>query len=245
MLEPKAPGATITDGRYSPALAALNLVRSRAAQMLVLAVIWMAALSGGAHATLIFTLTSTSCAGCGSGPWGTVAVEQDPSGTQAIDFTITLNAPYEFHQTHNPQHPVFAIDLNVLNVKFSNFKLNNTATTKVTSAGASGNVPNYGGFPYTLSASSNLVGVLTFTASVKTGTLLPTNVISNGKAYTVIDIMALVRWRDRQHRSRQSALYTPRNPRASPSSSWELPGSRSCDGPGCDAPEPNAFPCPH
>jgi hypothetical protein len=66
----------------------------------------------------------------------------------------------------------------------------------VSSAGASNNVPNYGMFPYTLSASSDLAGVLTFTASVTSGTLTPNNIVlSPGKpvqAYMAADIKVMM-----------------------------------------------------
>ncbi len=83
-----------------------------------------------------------------------------------------------------------------MNVVFSNFKLNTVATNQVSSAGASANVPNYGTFPYTLSAASDLAGVLTFTASVTSGTLTPNNIVlSPGKpvqAYMAADIKVMM-----------------------------------------------------
>ena len=109
--------------------------------VLLLAAVWLVTWAGAAHAGLLFTFTDTSCTGCGTGPFGTVLVSQDASGLKELDFTVTLNSPYEFHQTTTLTHPVFAVDLNVLHVTFSNFKLNNVVTTKVTSSGASGSVP--------------------------------------------------------------------------------------------------------
>ena len=165
---------------------------ARATRLLALGAALMLVSGAAAHATLIFTFDSSSCA-CGSN-WGQVAVSQDPASNKVIDFTVTLNSPYQFHQTTGAvtQHPVFAVDINVLNVTFGNFKLSNVTTTKITQGGASGNVPNFGAFPYTLKASTNLSGVLTFTASVATGTLAPTNIISNGKAYMTADILDLM-----------------------------------------------------
>lgn len=162
---------------------------TRAACGLLLGTLAMLASVSAAHATLIFTLNSTSCTGCGTSPWGTVAVSQDSSGSNAIDFTVTLNSPYDIHKTASNQHPAFAVDINALNVTFSNFKLNNVATTRVTTIAGGATAAGYGTFPYALSASQNLAGVLTFTAKVATGTLSPTNIVSNGHAYTVADII--------------------------------------------------------
>jgi hypothetical protein len=170
---------------------------------MLLICVWLmagAVLSGWAteaRAALIFTFDSNSCSSsCGTSGWGTVTVAQDPSSNKTIDFTVALNSPYQIHQTQNSNHPAFAVDINVLNVVFGNFKLNNAATTLVSYAGSSGNVPNYGMFPYTLSASSDLTGTLTFTASVATGTLAPSNIVlSSGnptRAYMAADIRVLM-----------------------------------------------------
>jgi len=138
-----------------------------------------------------FTLTDPGC-GCGTGPFGTIAVTEETGSTQKMDFTVTLNAPYQFHKTTAGPHPMLALNINVSNVTFSNFKLANVSTSKVTIGGANTNVAGYGSFPYTLKAASNLSGVLTFTASVSTGTLRPTNIVAtpgSGGAYLVADII--------------------------------------------------------
>jgi hypothetical protein len=163
---------------------------------LIVAIV-LSAWQSEARAALIFTFDSNSCSSnCGTSGWGMVSVSQDPHSTATIDFTVTINSPYEIHQTQNSNHPAFAVDINVANVVFSNFKLNNVATNQVSSAGASGNVPNYGAFPYTLSAASNLAGVLTFTASVSSGTLTPNNIVlSPGhpvRAYMAADIRVMM-----------------------------------------------------
>ena len=90
-----------------------------------------------AHASLIFTLGNEGCSGgCGgTAPFGTVSVSQDLNSVQTIDFTVTLNAldDLDFNKTTTVKtHPMFAVDINVLNVTFGNFKINNVATTKVT-----------------------------------------------------------------------------------------------------------------
>ena len=163
----------------------------------LIAAVVLSAWHSEARAALIFTFDSNSCSSnCGTSGWGMVSVSQEPNSTTAIDFTVTINSPYEIHQTQNSNHPAFAVDINVANVVFSNFKLNNVATNQVSSAGPSGNVPNYGAFPYTLSAASDLGGVLTFTASVASGTLTPHNIVlSPGnpvRAYMAADIKVMM-----------------------------------------------------
>lgn len=159
---------------------------------ILFSVLSLLAWGGSAHATLLFALDN-GCTGCGSSPWGTVQVWQDASGSNAIDFTITLNSPYQFHRTTSAQHRVFAVDINVLNVTFSNFKLDNVATTKVTTVAGGTTSAGYGTFPYALSASQNLSGILTFTATAPVGTSLhPANIVSNGKAYMVADIINIL-----------------------------------------------------
>jgi hypothetical protein len=149
------------------------------------------ACGGAAHATLTFALDSISgCGGnnCGSDPWGTVKVTQDVSSSQIIDFTVLLNAPFEFWSSGLAGSPVFAVDINVSGVTFGNFKDNGTAIT-LTSAG-SHNVTGHGTLPYTLTTTaSSFSGPLTFTASVATGMLAPTNIVSNGTTYVTAAIV--------------------------------------------------------
>jgi len=173
-----------------------RLTKAAAGSLLLAAAILLAG-AGATRANPIytFTLTDTSC-GCGTGPFGTVAVTEETGSTQKMDFTVTLNAPYQFHKTTAGPHPMMALNINVTNVAFGNFKLNNTTTSAVTIGGANSNVAGYGTFPYTLKASSNLSGVLTFTASVSTGTLRPTNIVAttqSGGAYLVADIINTMR----------------------------------------------------
>jgi hypothetical protein len=159
------------------------------------------ACGGAAHAhynTQIYTFTSDHCisGNCGSNPWGTVTVSQDPSSHQEIDFTVSLNSPYEFFSSgNNSTEPLFAVDINVANVGFSNFKLNNATTTNVAQGGASGNLAQFGSFPYTLTATpatgTALSGVLAFTASVTSGTLTPDNIVFNNHAYMTAAIALL------------------------------------------------------
>jgi hypothetical protein len=166
----------------------------RAVRSLVVAGVLLAAGGSAAPATLIFDLNSSQC--CGVGPFGTVAVSQDPHSNQTIDFSITLNAPYEFHQTQGSQHPVFAVDINVLNVSFGNFKVSNVATMNVASNGPSAAPPFTTGqqkFPYSLKAGTDFTGVLTFTASVPSGTLTPSNIVNNGfAAYMTVDVKNII-----------------------------------------------------
>ena len=177
--------------RPRPALDGLwrRAISAPAAALLLAAAVLLAnapaALAGPIYT---YTLTSSGCS-CGSGPFGTVSVTEAAGSTQVMNFTVTLNAPYQFHQTTAGPHPMFAVDINVTNVTFTNFKLNNVTTTNVASNGADNNVAGYGAFPYTLKAATNFSGTLTFTASVTSGTLNPTNIISNGSAYTVVDII--------------------------------------------------------
>ena len=165
-----------------------RLTRIAAGSLLFAAAMLLAG-AGAAHANPIYTFTLNSSACCGSGPFGTVAVTEETGSTTAMDFTVTLNAPYQFHGTGAGPHPMMALSINVSNVTFSNFKLNNVATTKVKSGGPNTNVAGFGSFPYTLTTTSNINAVLTFTASVSTGTLRPTNIVSNGSAYLVADII--------------------------------------------------------
>ncbi len=148
------------------------------------------AFGSAAHATLTFTLDSISgCSGgnCGSDPWGTVKVTQDVSSSKIIDFTVSLNSPFEFWDSGSTSSPVFAIDINVSGVTFGNFK-NNGSAISLTSAG-SHSVTGYGTLPYTLTTGSSFSGPLTFTASVATGTLAPTNIVSNGTGYVTAAIV--------------------------------------------------------
>jgi hypothetical protein len=148
---------------------------------------------GAAHATLTFTLDSIDgCSGanCGSNPWGTVKVVQDSSSSKIIDFTVTLNSPFEFWDSGSASSPVFAVDINVSGVSFGGFKNNGTSITL--GSGGSHAVTGFGTFPYTLTTTSTFAGPLTFTASVSSGTLAPANIVSNGKAYTTAAIINML-----------------------------------------------------
>ncbi len=171
--------------------------RARLGRSMLMGLTMLLAAASAAHASLIFTLDNDGCTGgCGTVPFGTVSVSQDSSSAQTIDFKVTLNAldDLEFNKTTVVKtHPMFAVDINVMNVTFGNFKINNVATTKVTtSTSAASNVAPFGSFPYSLSAATNLTGVLTFTATVASGTLAPSDIISNGHAYMTADIINLM-----------------------------------------------------
>jgi hypothetical protein len=141
--------------------------------------------------TQIYTFTSDTCitGSCGSSPWGTVTVSQDPSSQQEIDFTVSVNSPYEFFTSGSTSQPLFAVDINLANVSFGNFSIPSVTTS-------TGSIPvtGYGSFPYTLNTASALSNVttFTFTASVTSGTLTPDNIVSNGSAYTTASIMNLM-----------------------------------------------------
>jgi hypothetical protein len=166
------------------------------------------AFGGAAHAhynTQIYTLNdnnfcSSGSGNCGSNPWGTVTVSQDPTDInhQTIDFTVSLNSPYEFYSSGMAVQPLFAVDINIppSAVTFSNFAINGVTTASVTPGPSNQSVSNYGTMPYTLTATTTpgtaFSGVLTFTASVASGTLTPDNVVSNGSAYMTASIMQLM-----------------------------------------------------
>jgi len=177
---------------------------SRLGYCLGLAIAVLLACGGAAHAGLIFTFTDNSCSTtnpCGSGPFGTVTVSQETASTQKIDFQVVLNSLYEFHATQNLEHPLFAVNFaaSVSAVTFINFMVNGAPPVSplvISQTGMSGNVPDYGAFAYTLSANNTFAGVLTFTASVSTGTIAPGNIVlSTGgtkPAYMTSDIAVLM-----------------------------------------------------
>lgn len=94
-----------------------------------------------------------------------------------------------FHATSGNQHPVFAFDIkpSITGVTLANFSGTSPATVSPITGGSS--AAPYGNFPYALQASANFAGPLKFTASVASGTLTPTDLISNGHAYMTADIM--------------------------------------------------------
>jgi hypothetical protein len=149
---------------------------------------------GAAHATLTLSLDSISgCSGtkCGSDPWGPVKDTQDASSSKAIDFTLSLNSPFEFWSSASASSPVFAIDTGVSGVTFGNFKNNGTTTITLASAGAH-TVNGYGTLPYALTAASSFSGPLTFTESVATGAPAPTKIVSNGTGYMTAAIVTIL-----------------------------------------------------
>ncbi|HME20163.1 MAG TPA: PEP-CTERM sorting domain-containing protein [Acetobacteraceae bacterium] len=149
--------------------------------------------------TQIYSFTETqtsSCCGTPSGPpgtpFGTVTVSQDPSSHQEIDFTVTLNSAYEFNLS-STNHPLFAVNFTSTTpaVAFGNF-----STTGVTvHPPGSTTATNYGSFSYALTKTTAFSGVLTFTASVTTGTLSPDNIFKPSPgthAYMTADIIRLI-----------------------------------------------------
>jgi hypothetical protein len=145
---------------------------------------------GAAHATLTVTLDSINgCTGvgnCGSNPWGTVKVVQD-SSSKVVDFTVSLNSPFEFWSSGSASSPRFAAGINVSGVTFGGFKNNGTSITL--GSDGSQTVTGLGTFQHTLTTTSSFSGPLTFTASVSTGTLEPTDIVSNGTGYTTAAIL--------------------------------------------------------
>ena len=61
------------------------------------------ALTSTAHATPIsYTLNINGCSsGCGTGPFGTVTVDQDAGNANALDVSVTLNSGYAFRHAND------------------------------------------------------------------------------------------------------------------------------------------------
>jgi hypothetical protein len=160
----------------------------------------MLAYGSAAHAhynTQSYSLDSNpSCTGINC-PWGTVAVSQEDPKHQQIDFTVNLNSAYSFYNSGSPSEPLFGF--NVLGspaVTLGNFKINNVSAPNVLAGGASPNIPSLGTFAYTLmstfSTGTSFAGVLTFTASVTSGTLTPddiTTTTTGHKPYMIADVL--------------------------------------------------------
>lgn len=152
------------------------------------------ACGGAAHAhynTHVFSLDTPACTptgSCGTAPFGSVTVSQDPNSHAIIDFTVTLNQNYGFNGPSSSTLPLFAVDITVVGVTFQNFQVNGGPPT-TTIAKATGSTGNLGGpigsFPYYLTTSAAFAGVLTFTATnpVVNGTLTPDNIASNNKTF--------------------------------------------------------------
>lgn len=70
----------------------------------------LAAATMPAGAVTVFTLDTTSTAGLGAGPFGTVTLTQD--GATAVDVSVVLTSGYKFVETGGPHDP-FTFNLGV------------------------------------------------------------------------------------------------------------------------------------
>ena len=106
-------------------------------------------LTTAAQATPIsYTLNQNGCSsGCGSGPYGTVTVDQDAGNANAVDVSVTLNAGYFFRHSNDANHHAFAFNLaGSTPVTFSNI----TSDAFSVASGASFNDSPFGDFEYAL-----------------------------------------------------------------------------------------------
>lgn len=115
-----------------------------------------------AHATpTSYSLTVDGCSsGCGTGPYGTVIVDQDVGNPNAVDVSVTLSSGYVFRHANDGNHHAFAFALsgNPL-VTLSNITAHNAANTVDSAAftrqgGVSFNDSPFGTFGYALDCAS-------------------------------------------------------------------------------------------
>jgi hypothetical protein len=179
---------------------------SRLGRCLALVTALLLACSGAAEAhynTQVFSLTDSHCPGGGgctpSGTppsFGTVTVSQDPSSHQTIDFTIRLNDAFSASTTN---FPLFAINFSPTVTSAVTFGAFSTTGVSQAPPPALSNTTadNYGSFSYVLlhtGAFSSNLSVLSFTATIASGTLTPDNIFkpTGHTAYMTADIIQLM-----------------------------------------------------